>query len=137
MQWSTRVEETLAAGVVALGLAVAVLVIDPVGRVLVGAAALLLVAVVVRDLVLRPRLSAGDDGVAVRRLYGTTTITWADLRVRARTGRRFGVRSTALELEDARDDAVLVVLGRRDLGTDPERVGAQLMSRTGPVPEED
>ncbi len=136
MQWSTRLEETIGAGVVALGLAVAALVVDPVGRFLVGTAALLLVAVVVRDLVLRPRLRAEPEGVVVATAGGRRVIAWTDLHARVRTGRRFGVRSTTLELEDAADDAVLLVLGRRDLGTDPERVGAELVSRTGPVPEE-
>ncbi|KQS66867.1 PH domain-containing protein [Modestobacter sp. Leaf380] len=130
MQWSTRLEETTVAGLVAVGLAVAALVVDPVGRFLVGAAAVLLVAVVVRDLVLRPRVRAEDDGVHVRTTTGTTVIGWPALRVQVHTTRRLGLRSTTLELEDARDDTVLVVLGRRDLGVDPAQVAAALQDLT-------
>ncbi len=115
------------AGAAALVLAVAAVRVDLAGRVLVGAAALLLAAVAVRDLVLRPRLTADDERVVVRTPGRRTVIPRDRLRARVRTGRRLGVRSTSLELEDTADDAVLVVLGRRDLGADPERVGAQLL----------
>ncbi|RBY80854.1 PH domain-containing protein [Geodermatophilus sp. TF02-6] len=101
MQWSARPWETaaLAAAGVALGL-VAVL-LDPVGRVLVGAAAVLLLALAVRDRVLRPRLSAGPAGVAVRTLSGTTRLAWPLLRVAVRETRHWGVRSRLLELDTA------------------------------------
>ncbi len=126
-QWSTRPVETAVAGAAALVLAATVLGVDAAGRVLVGAAAVLLAAVVVRDLLLRPRLTADDEQVVVRTLGRRTVIPRERLRARVRTGRRLGVRSTSLELEDTADDAVLLVLGRRDLGADPERVGAQLL----------
>ena len=108
------------------GLALAVLLVDPVGRALVGGAALLLLGLAVRDAVLRPRLLAGTDGVTVRGLGGPTTIPWPDVRVQVRTQRRWGLRSRTLELEDRTDDAVLVVLGRRELGADPEAVADAL-----------
>lgn len=127
MHWTTRLGETLAAAAVAVVLGVGALLVDLAGRVLVGAAVLLLVAVVVRDLVLRPRLRADDVQVVVRTLGGAVVIPRDRLRARVRTGRRLGVRSTTLELEDTTDDAVLLVLGRRDLGADPERVGAHLL----------
>jgi hypothetical protein len=127
VHWSTRPAETAAAAVVAVLLGVALLLLDLPGRLLVGAAVLLLLAVVARDLALRPRLRADDTAVAVRRLGGSTVIPRERLRARVRTGRRLGMRSTSLELEDTADDTVLVVLGRRDLGTDPERVGARLL----------
>ena len=126
VQWSTRGVETAVAATAAAVLAVAVLGVDPVGRLLLGAAAVVLLAVVARDLGLRPRLRADTAGVAVRTLGGRRTIPWSALRVRVRATRRLGTRSRTLELEDVRDDAVLVVLGRRDLGTDPEAVAAQL-----------
>jgi len=126
VQWSTRGGETAAAAAVAVGLALAVLVVDPVGRVLVGAAAVVLFAVVARDLALRPRLRADADGVTVRTIGGSRLIPWGALRTRVRATRRLGTRSRTLELEDARDDAVLVVLGRRDLGTDPDAVRTAL-----------
>jgi hypothetical protein len=112
--------------VAGVGLALAALLVDPVGRVLVGAAALLLLGLAARDAVLRPRLRAGDDGVTVQALSGRTTITWPHVRVRVRTQRRWGLRARTLELEDRADDAVLVVLGRRELGADPETVADAL-----------
>jgi hypothetical protein len=126
VQWSTRGGETAAAAAAAGLLALALLVVDPVGRVLVGAAAVVLLGVVARDLVLRPRLRTDDAGVTVRTVGGSRTIPWAALRARVRATRRLGTRSRTLELEDARDDAVLLVLGRRDLGTDPDAVAAAL-----------
>ena len=127
MQWSTRRGETLAAGAVAVLLGAGALLADQLGRVLVGAAALLLLGVVVRDLVLRPRLRADEDQVVVRTLGGTRVIPRERLLSRVRTARRLGLRTTTLELEDTADDTVLVVLGRRDLGADPERVGAEVL----------
>jgi hypothetical protein len=128
VQWSTRNGETAATAAVAVLLALAALLVDPVGRVLVGAAAVVLAGVVVRDLVLRPRLRTGPDGVTVTGLGGRRTIPWGALRVGVRVTRRLGTRSRTLELEDARDDAVLLVLGRRDLGTDPDAVRSALQA---------
>ena len=126
MQWAPRTGEVVATAAAGLGLALAVLLVDPVGRLLVGAAALLLVGLAVRDAVLRPRLSAGAEGVTVRALSGPTTIPWPQVRVRVRTQRRWGLRARTLELEDRADDAVLVVLGRRELGADPQTVAEAL-----------
>jgi hypothetical protein len=133
--WSPRVGETLAAAAVGVALALAAALVDPVGRVLVGAAALVLLALAARDVLIRPRLRAGDQGVTVRALGGTTTIPWAVLQVRVRVTRRLGVRGRTLELEDRSDDAVLVVLGRRDLGEEPQVVADALSgeaARTAP-----
>jgi hypothetical protein len=126
VQWAPRTGEVVATAAAGLGLALAVLLVDPVGRLLVGAAALLLVGLAVRDAVLRPRLSAGAEGVTVRALSGPTTIPWPQVRVRVRTQRRWGLRARTLELEDRADDAVLVVLGRRELGADPQTVAEAL-----------
>ena len=131
MQWSTRSGETAGAVLVAAVLAAATLFVDPVGRLLVGAAAAVLAAVAARDLLLRPRLAADGTGVTVRSLTGRTTIPWPALRVRVRVTRRLGTSSRTLELEDARDDAVLLVLGRRDLGTDPDAVAVALRAAGG------
>jgi hypothetical protein len=117
--------------VLGLGLALAVVFLDAAGRVLVGAGALLLVALAVRDLLTRPRLAAGPDGVDVRGLTGGTHLPWARLRVRVRETRRFGMRGRTLELDTASgpdDDGLLVVLGRRDLGADPDEVARALRS---------
>ena len=129
MEWSPRTGETavLAAAGVVLGLATVVL--DPLGRVLVGAAAVLLLALSARDRLLHPRLAAGPEGVTVRRLGGTSVLPWARLQVRVRDARRWGVRSRLLELDTAagpHDDGERVLLGRRDLGADPGEVARAL-----------
>jgi hypothetical protein len=126
VQWSTRTGEIVATALAGVGLALATTLADAAGRVLLGAAALLLVALAARDAVLRPRVAAGDEGVTVRALSGPTTIAWPAVRVRVRTQRRWGLRARTLEVEDRTDDAVLLVLGRRELGTDPEAVAEAL-----------
>lgn len=129
MRWSPRAGETAALGAVGLGLALAAVALDAAGRLLVGAAALLVLGLAARDALLRPRLSADEDGVVVRRLGGRTRLPWPQLRVAVRTTRRLGMTSRALELDTAAgpDDAgVLVVLGRRELGDDPEAVAERL-----------
>ena len=129
MQWSPRPGETAALAVLGVGLALAVAFLDAAGRVLVGAGALLVLALAVRDVLTRPRLAAGPDGVDVRRLTGGVHLPWARLRVRVRETRRLGMRSRTLELDTAAgpdDDGRLVVLGRRDLGTDPDEVARAL-----------
>ena len=129
MQWSPRAGETAALVAVALGLALALVVLDAPGRVLVGAGALLLLALAARDLVARPRLTAGPDGIDVRTWTRRRHLPWSGLRVRVRESRRLGMRSRTLELDTAAgpdDDGVLVVLGRRDLGADPEQVAREL-----------
>ena len=136
MTWSPRPAETAALAVLGFGLALGILLVDPVGRVLLGAGALLVLALVVRDVSTRPRLRAGPDGVDVRGLTGGVHLPWALLEVRVREHRRLGVRSRTLELDTAAgtddDDGVLVVLGRRDLGSDPGDVARQLRG-LGPV----
>jgi Bacterial PH domain len=129
VQWSPRVGETAALAVIGLALLLAVVVLDTAGRLLVGAAALLALVLAARDLLLRPRLAAGPDGIVVRTLGGRRSLPWAGLRVSVRTTRRFGVQNRTLELDTATgpdDEGVLVLLGRRDLGTDPEDVARTL-----------
>jgi hypothetical protein len=129
VQWSPRGGETAALAVLGLGLALSIVFLDAAGRVLVGAGAVLLLVLAARDLVARPRLAAGPDGVDVRGLAGGTHLPWGQLRVRVRETRRLGVRSRTLELDTAPaagDDGVLVVLGRRDLGADPDDVARAL-----------
>lgn len=129
MQWSPRVGETVALGAIGLGLALAVLAVDTAGRLLVGAAALLVLGLAARDLLLRPRLQAGPAGVVVRRLGGRTELSWPRLRIEVRTTRRLGVKNRVLELDTADgpdDDGTLVLLSRRDLGADPEDVARAL-----------
>ncbi|MGY1592062.1 PH domain-containing protein [Geodermatophilus sp. SYSU D00708] len=141
MEWSARRGETAALTVAGAVLALATVVLDAAGRVLVGGAALLLLALAVRDLLLRPRLSAGPAGVVLRTLGGRRQLPWTGLRVRVRETRRLGVRSRLLELDTApgpAEDGVLVLLGRRDLGTDPGEVARALgVLRPRPGGEDD
>jgi hypothetical protein len=133
VEWSARTGETAVLAAVGVALTLAAGALDPAGRVLLGAAGLLAMALAVRDRVLRPRLAAGPDGVAVRTLTGTRTLPWPLLRVRVRDSRRWGLRSVLLELDTASgpDDAgVLVLLGRRDLGADPADVARALLAWT-------
>jgi hypothetical protein len=114
---------------VGVGLALSVVVLDAAGRVLVGLGAALVLVLAARDLLARPRLAAGPDGVDVRTLTGGRHLPWRGLRVDVRETRRFGVRGRTLELDTAGgpdDPGVLVVLGRRDLGADPEEVARAL-----------
>ena len=133
VQWSPRPAETAAVVAVALGLSVALVVLDAPGRILVGGGALLLLVLAARDVLARPRLRAGPDGLDVRTWTRGRHLPWAGLRVRVRESRRLGVHSRTLELDTAAgpdDDGVLVVLGRRDLGTDPEQVARALWAIT-------
>jgi hypothetical protein len=129
VQWSPRSGETVALAAVGLGLALSVVVLDAAGRVLVGTGAVLVIVLAARDLLARPRLAAGPDGVDVRTLTGHRHLPWSDLRVNVRETRRLGVRGRTLELDTARgtdDPGVLIVLARRDLGADPEEVARAL-----------
>jgi hypothetical protein len=130
VQWSPRPAETIACAAVGLGMVIATVVVaDAPGRILTGAAALLVLLVAVRDLLSRPRLSAGPDGVEVRVLAGRRHLAWPGLRVGVRVTRRLGLPSRVLELDTANgpdDEGVLVLLGRRDLGTDPDEVARAL-----------
>jgi hypothetical protein len=129
VQWSPRAGETAALAVIGLALLLALVFLDTAGRLLVGAAALLVLLLAARDLVLRPRLAAGSDGVVVRTLGGRRRLPWTGLRVHVRATHRFGLRSRTLELDTAAgpdDEGVLVLLGRRDLGADPDEVARAL-----------
>jgi len=129
VQWSPRPEQTVVLVLAGLALAGTAVFLDAAGRIMVGAAALFLLVLAVRDVVARPRLSAGADGVHVRTWTAGRCLPWPLLRVRVRRTRRLGVTSSALELDTAAgpDDAgVLVLLGRRDLGADPEEVARAL-----------
>jgi hypothetical protein len=129
VQWSPRPGQTAALAVVGLALAAATPLLDAAGRLLVGAAALLVLLLSARDVLLRPRLSADRAGVVVRTVAGRRRLPWATLRAGVRETRRFGMRSRTLELDTTAgpdDEGVLVVLSRRDLGTDPDDVLRQL-----------
>jgi hypothetical protein len=135
VQWSPRPAQTAVLGLVGLLLALTVGFLDTPGRLLVGTAALVVLAATVCDLVARPRLSTGPDGVEVRSWTTRRHLPWPLLRVRVRATRRLGMTSRALELDTAAgpDDAgVLVLLGRRDLGADPDEV-ARILRELDPT----
>lgn len=130
MTWTTRTIETAAAAVLGAVLGTGVLVVDEApGRILLALGAALLLGIALRDVLQRPRLTAGPDGLRVRRLVGGLHLPWGRLHVGVRETRRLGLRSVTLELDTAPhpdDEGVLVVLGRRDLGTDPRDVARRL-----------
>lgn len=130
-QWSTprlAAGALLAAGVVLLLCAVFV-ASDAVGSVIIGVAGLMLLGFGAYASLIRPRLelSAGPQ-LTIRRIGGAVTLTPADVeRVRLLTMRRIGRRSGQLEIDyfpagidhgAEREDSMLVVFSRWDLGTD-------------------
>jgi hypothetical protein len=125
-QWSPRPVETAVAiltGLVVLGLAV---LADPAGRLLLGVAALGLLAVGAADVVLRPRLAADRTGVQVRTLASSHRLPWSAIqRVDVDEHTRYGLTSRTLELEAGE---LFVVLGKRALGADPRDV-ADVLAR--------
>jgi hypothetical protein len=129
VEWSARPGTVVALAVAGLALGTAALALEPVGRVLLGAAALLLLGLALRSALLRPRLAGGPDGVVVRTLTGRVVLPWPRLRVQVRETRRRGLLSRLLELDTAAgpDDAgQLVLLGRWELGADPAEVARSL-----------
>ncbi|MGH3438407.1 MAG: PH domain-containing protein [Sciscionella sp.] len=103
----------------------AVLSPQAMGKLLLGVAALLLALLALHGSVARPRLAAADQGLAVRGLLTTRHFEWPATQIRIRHIRRFGRDTSTLELESGQ---TLVVLGRLDLGADPEDVAAALRS---------
>jgi hypothetical protein len=96
---------------------------------LLGAVALVLALAGVFSTVARPRLAADHDGVAVRGLTGTRTWSWAEVNVRLVRTRRLGRDTATLEVDaENADPPALVVLGRFDLGADPEDVVEELLA---------
>lgn len=97
--------------------------VDPTGRWLVWAAAALLFGIAAVDVLIRPRLRADSTGLTVRSLTGRRVARWAEIELSLRRLPRFGRSVPTLELEL---DGDLIVLGRRELGADPELVVQQL-----------
>ena len=96
---------------------------DPPGRVLLGTGAVVLAVVALFLSVARPRLAADQHGVTVRSLTGRRRWTWAEVNVRLVRTRRLGRDTSAVEVDaDNAEAPALVVLGRLDLGADPEDV---------------
>ncbi|MDQ4038980.1 MAG: PH domain-containing protein [Actinomycetota bacterium] len=126
--WAPRLVETgLAAlgGLVMTGLGFTV---DPTGRWLVWGAGLLLFGIAALDLAIRPRLQADTSRLVIRTLTGQTVAIWPQVEMNLRQHQRFGRSVATLELDI---DDKLIVLGRRELGTDPGEVLAQLIDLRG------
>jgi hypothetical protein len=98
--------------------------LDPAGRLLVGVAALGLLAVAVLDAVRRPVLGVGPLGIEVTVGWSRRALPWAAVKeIRAGTishSHRF-VHQRTLEI-DTIDE--LIMLSRRQLGRDPGEVAA-------------
>jgi hypothetical protein len=116
---------TAACAVLALiALAAALLTDDRAGRVLLGGAAVVLIAYTVTDLVFWPRLVASADGLVIHTPLLRARIAWPDVdAVRADARDRLGLRSVTLEI-DAGD--TLAVFSRRALGADPGAVAGMI-----------
>jgi hypothetical protein len=97
---------------------------DPAGRLLAAVAAVGLAAAALHGSIVRPRLSADADGLAVRGVGGLRRWPWSAVDVQVVRMRRLGRDVSMLELEtrDAEGNEQLLVLTRLDLGTEPEDV---------------
>ncbi|MBC3194458.1 PH domain-containing protein [Pseudonocardia sp. C8] len=110
---------------------------DPAGQLIAGLAALGLALAAASGTRARPRLEAGPDGLTVRRLTWTRHAPWARVDdVRVLRTRRFGRESALLELDlrDVDGGERLVILGRPELGADPEDVAEALAALRPPRP---
>lgn len=123
MQWSPRPFESGLAATVGIALLLVVIGLDTAGRLLVGATGVLLLALALSDVLVRPRLRADSEGLTVRTLVRRVGGPWAGIAIRVRTGRRLGARAHTLEIDIGEE---LVVLGRRELGADPVSVAEDL-----------
>lgn len=103
----------------AAALATAFFSADPRGRVLFGLAALLLAAASAHGTLVRPRLTADDQGIHLRSLHGRVHLSWTETRTRLRTTRRLGRDAETLEIENG---GQLFIFSRLELGTDPRDV---------------
>ncbi|OLF18404.1 hypothetical protein BU204_07130 [Actinophytocola xanthii] len=128
--WAPRLELAVLAWVLAVAAGTwAVFTDDAPGRILLGAAALVFALTGLFCSIARPRLTADVTGVTVRGLAGSRSWPWAEVNVRLVRTRRLGRESTTLELDADRAEVPdLVVLGRLDLGADPEDVVEALLA---------
>jgi hypothetical protein len=122
--WSTPAALVAGAWVLALLLAVATIIADDnAGRLLIGLATLLVSYFATFATLARPRLTADENGLAVRGFATTTHLPWHEVKVKLQTTRRLGREQQTLELDA---DDRLVVLTKLDLGVDPEEVAGVL-----------
>jgi hypothetical protein len=97
------------------------LVTDPPGRILVGLAAIGLLAFAIMSWRARPKLAITDGALVYRGWFSARELTKPDVtRVRITEFKRIGRKVRLLEIDTV--DNRLLVLSRWDLGTDPLRV---------------
>lgn len=113
---------------------------DRPGQLIAAVAAAGLGTAAVSGTTARPRLAADPDGLVVRRLSWTLDVGWSQVQnVRVLRQRRLGRETSLLELELREPDGGerLVILGRLELGEDPEEVAEVLQTYRAPAdPEE-
>ena len=102
---------------------------SPVDRLFVGVLTVALAAVSAWGSALRPRLRADSHGLTVRSLLGPKSWHWPDLTVRVVRHQRLGRTVEVLELDAAGGE--LIVLGRTELGADPQEVADALHELRG------
>lgn len=143
LEWATPIGPLVAVAVGGVLLAVAAVAVgnEPAGRLLIGIAAVGLLAIAVLGFAQRPRLAivvGSQPTLAIRRLRGTTVYRRAALeRVRVVSYPRLGRRVPMLEIDVRADDGDtrLSIFSRWDLGTNPESVFETLADH-GLVPPE-
>ncbi|MCA1227353.1 PH domain-containing protein [Saccharopolyspora sp. 6M] len=96
----------------------------PSDRLFVGLLVVVLAVAAGSGSLLRPRLRADPSGIALRGFTGTRYHPWAQVRVEVRSRQRFGLSTSTLELDT--ESGELVVLGKLDLGEDPQDVADAL-----------
>lgn len=96
------------------------------GAVLLGIVAALFTTATAHATLLRPRLAASTDGIAVRTMSGRRTVPWLELDARLMRGKRLGRDTLTLELDVAGEHPALFVFGELELGTDPRDVQEEL-----------
>jgi hypothetical protein len=119
-QWSPSTLGVAGCGIFGLVMAIAAvtLITDPPGRLLVGIAAVGLLAFASMSWRARPKLAITDDGLVIRGSWRTRLLRRTDIKViRITEFRRIARKVRLLEI-DTIDDR-LFVFTRWDLGTDP------------------
>lgn len=91
----------------------------PAGALLFGITAGVLALLSLHGTVVRPRLSANDQGIHLREVTGSRQLSWSEIRVQLRMTRRLARDVTTLEIEH--NDEIFVY-GWLDLGQDPQDV---------------
>ena len=122
-EWSPPALGIAACGILGLILAIGAvtLITDTPGRILVGIAAMGLLAFASLSWRARPKLAISDDGLVIRGWSRTNLLQRGDIKIiRITEFRRLARKVRLLEI-DTNDDQLLVFT-RWDLGTDPLNV---------------